>query len=76
MSHYDEAMEQLESATDASIGTPLEAYHLGKAQVLATLALVDAQREATAWGKEQVISARKEQTEFIAEIRHALDEED
>jgi len=44
------------------------------AQVHATLALVDAQREATEWGKEQVLLMVKQQQDFIAEIKAQLDE--
>lgn len=76
MSNYDDSLEQLGEAADALIGSELESYHLNKAQVYATLALVDAQREATAWGKEQMVQMRTEQTDFMNEVKRLLAEED
>lgn len=74
--NYDKALERLEQASTVGVGSPMEHTHLATAQILATLALVDAQAEATDWGKKQVLLARKEQTEFIAEVKRILAEED
>ena len=45
------------------------------AQAHATLALVEAQREATAWAKEQVISMRQQQEQFLADLKEHFDED-
>lgn len=66
MSNYDKAIDTMEN-----LGRGVELGAL-QAQVWATLALVDAQREATEWGKEQIVIMRDQQTQFLADLKSQL----
>ena len=79
---YDKAISALTSAHEVLGGRlPSEDYYLIRAQVWATLALVDAQNEAngvqaeaTAWSKQQVATMAAQQKAFQATILKALEE--
>lgn len=73
--NHTKAAEELWEAECAAVGSPLNINHLARAQVFATLALVDAQAEATAWGKQQLVEARQQQTDFQEDIKRVLAEE-
>lgn len=62
MSHYDNAVHFI------SQGEAQEAIAEG------ILALVEAQTEATAWAKEQIVIMRRQQEEFLADLRRELAE--
>lgn len=76
--HIDEAEALLHRARDSYGNYPGNDHALvnvAAAQVHATLALAEAQREATAWGKQQVIQLREEQAQFTEDIKRILAEE-
>lgn len=84
MSHYDDAdlllvvadkiIEANEGGVTSEQARALELYLL-QAQVRATLALVDVQREATEHAKTVVDDMRTKQEEFQASVLNALKED-
>lgn len=84
MTNYADATNTMENLTQVAIGsggTMTESVARGieigalQAQVYATLALVDAQREATEWGKEQITIMRDQQAQFLADLKAQLDDQ-